>query len=110
MPEDAGWNEVERRMAAPWVTTATACLLGALSALIWADLTSTLGPAIGGLLVGLSAAAWRVNKTKGRRSLPLRLLCASGTTNHGCLPTLPIHAPSHLRRRSRWGSLVNVRS
>jgi hypothetical protein len=72
-------------MAAPWATTARACLLGASFGAVWAfdvgPLTSVqcLVPALGGLLAGLLSVhvrlipSARVSETRNPRSLPLQL-------------------------------------
>jgi hypothetical protein len=80
---DAGWTEVERRMAAPWVSTAGDSLLGAFSGALW-DLAGPLAPAqclvpaLSGLLVALLSVHTRlstsgVGETRSPRSLSLRL-------------------------------------
>ncbi len=82
--EDTGWNEVERRMAAPWANTLRACLVGATFGALWdfaGPLTSVqcLVPAIGGLLAGLLmvedrvVAAARVSERRRPRSFRLQL-------------------------------------
>lgn len=81
--EDAGWNEVERRMSAPWVKVAGPVFVGALSGptlffdSAWAGpaWAQCLGPVLAGLLEGLLFLDDRLLSAPARpqRSRPLRL-------------------------------------